>query len=136
MSEVLDLDSGGQDAAPDTGASDSDATNSVELFELDDTSTSAPSDDAGHSDSATSDFDPAQADWLRVDPNTVPEQYQPLVPLAKNLQQMAQGVAPGAGGGGGGGGDQRSESEGSIVSLVRSQAQEMAQQVQRAPGQN
>ena len=86
MSEVLDLDSGGQDAAPDTGASDSDATNSVELFELDDTSTSAPSDDAGHSENATSDFDPAQADWLRVDPNTVPEQYQPLVPLAKNLQ--------------------------------------------------
>jgi len=86
MSEVLDLDSGGQDAAPDTGASDSDATNSVELFELDDTSTSAPSDDAGHSENATSDFDPAQADWLRVDPNTVPDQYQPLVPLAKNLQ--------------------------------------------------
>ena len=86
MSEVLDLDSGGQDAAPDTGASDSDATNSVELFELDDTPTSAPSDDAGHSENATSDFDPAQADWLRVDPNTVPEQYQPLVPLAKNLQ--------------------------------------------------
>jgi len=86
MSEVLDLDSGGQDAAPDTGASDSDATNSVELFALDDTSTSAPSDDAGHSENATSDFDPAQADWLRVDPETVPEQYQPLVPLAKNLQ--------------------------------------------------
>lgn len=85
MSEVLDLDSGGQDAAPDTGASESDATNTVELFE-DATSESAPSSDAGHSDSATSDFDPAQADWLRVDPNTVPEQYQPLVPLAKNLQ--------------------------------------------------
>jgi hypothetical protein len=31
---------------------------------------------------------------------------------------------------------ERSGSEGGIVSLVRSQAQEMSQEVQRAPGQN
>ena len=73
----------------------------------------------------------------------LPVQQQQIMGTVQNhigqheqyLQQRAQGVAPGAGGGGGGG-DQRSESEGSIVSLVRSQAQEMAQQVQRAPGQN
>ena len=47
------------------------------------------------------------------------------------LEQMAQGAQPQAPGGG----DDRTQSEGGIVSLVRSQAQEMAQQVQRAPGQ-
>jgi len=47
------------------------------------------------------------------------------------LQQMAQGAQPQAPGGG----DDRTQSEGGIISLVRSQAQEMAQQVQRAPGQ-
>jgi len=50
------------------------------------------------------------------------------------LQQMAQGVAPAAPSGGGGGSD-RSMSEGNIVSLVRSQAQEISQELQRAPGQ-
>ena len=47
------------------------------------------------------------------------------------LQQMAQGARPQAPGGG----PERSESEGGIISLVRSQAQEMSQEVQRAPGQ-
>jgi len=84
MSEgILDLDSGSDDAAPDTGASE-ESTNTVELFE--DTQDAAPSDEAGHSDSETSDFDPAQTDWLRADLDSVPQQYQPLVPLAKNLQ--------------------------------------------------
>ena len=72
----------------------------------------------------------------------LPVQQQQIMQTVQNhigqheqyLQQMAQGVAPGAGGGGGG--DQRSETEGGIVSLVRSQAQEMSQEVQRAPGQN
>ena len=49
----------------------------------------------------------------------------------QHLQQMAQGAQPQAPGGG----NDRTQSEGGIVSLVRSQAQEMAQQVQRAPGQ-
>jgi len=35
----------------------------------------------------------------------------------------------------GGGGSERSESEGGIISLVRSQAQAMSQEIQRAPGQ-
>jgi len=50
------------------------------------------------------------------------------------LQQMAQGVAPAQGGGAGGGSD-RTMSEGNIISLVRSQAQEVSQELQRAPGQ-
>ena len=84
MSEgLLDLDSGSDDAAPDTGASD-ESPNTDELFE--DTQDAAPSDDAGHSDGETSDFDPAQTDWLRADLESVPQQYQPLIPLAKNLQ--------------------------------------------------
>ena len=48
------------------------------------------------------------------------------------LEQMAQGGAPQAAGADGG---QASEGDGGIVSLVRSQAQEMSQAVQRAPGQ-
>ena len=48
------------------------------------------------------------------------------------LEQMAQGGAPQAAGADGG---QASEGDGGIISLVRSQAQEMSQAVQRAPGQ-
>jgi hypothetical protein len=55
------------------------------------------------------------------------------------LEQMAQGQgAPGRQKPAGRipGVRERSGSEGGIVSLVRSQAQEMSQEVQRAPGQN
>ena len=48
------------------------------------------------------------------------------------LEQMAQGGAPQAMGADGA---QASEGDGGIISLVRSQAQEMSQAVQRAPGQ-
>jgi hypothetical protein len=52
------------------------------------------------------------------------------------LQQMAGGQAPGAGGGGDAGSvRERAGTEGNIVSLVRSQAQEVSQELQRAPGQ-
>ena len=69
----------------------------------------------------------------------LPAQQQQVMQIAQQhmaqhqqyLQQMAQGAQPQAPGGG----DDRTQSEGGIVSLVRSQAQEMAQQVQRAPGQ-
>ena len=81
MSEILDLDSSSDDAAPESSASE----DSLELL-TETTSSSAPSEDAGYSDSGTSDFDPGQTDWLRADLQSVPEQYQPLIPLAKNLQ--------------------------------------------------
>jgi hypothetical protein len=69
----------------------------------------------------------------------LPAQQQQVMQIAQQhmaqhqqyLQQMAQGARPQAPGGG----DDRTQSEGGIISLVRSQAQEMAQQVQRAPGQ-
>ena len=70
----------------------------------------------------------------------LPMQQQQVMQIAQQhmaqhqqyLQQMAQGVQPQAPGGGG---SERSESEGGIISLVRSQAQAMSQEVQRAPGQ-
>ena len=88
MSEaILDLDSGSEDTSPDTGPSSEQPTNEVELF-TDDTLESAQSDDAGHSNAETSDFDPERHDWLRSDVESVPEQYRGLVPLAKNLQSQ------------------------------------------------
>lgn len=88
MSEaILDLDSGSEDLSPDTGPSNEQPTNEVELF-ADDTLESAQSNDAGHSNAETSDFDPERHDWLRSDVESVPEQYRGLVPLAKNLQSQ------------------------------------------------
>ena len=85
MSEaILDLDSSSEDTSPDTGPSNEQPTNEVELF-AGDTPESAQSD-AGHSNAETSDFDPERHDWLRSDVDQVPEQYRGLVPLAKNLQ--------------------------------------------------
>ena len=58
----------GQDLASDTseqGASDT------------------PSSAAGNS---TSDFDPNTIDWLRVNPDELPEQYKPLSTTARNMQ--------------------------------------------------
>ena len=86
MSEaILDLDSGSEDTSPDTGPSNEQPTNEVELF-ADDTPESAQSEETGHSKAETSDFDPERHDWLRSDVESVPEQYRGLVPLAKNLQ--------------------------------------------------
>ena len=86
MSEsVLALDSGAEDSSPDTESSQDQSTeSSIELF-TDDTPESAQSESSGHSD-AQSDFDPERHDWLRGNADNVPEQYQPLVPLAKNMQ--------------------------------------------------
>ena len=78
----------------------------------------------------------------------LPAQQQAVMQIAQQhmaqhqqfLQQMAQGQAPGAGQAPGGGGDigsvrERAGTEGNIVSLVRSNAQEVSQELQRAPGQ-
>ena len=70
----------------------------------------------------------------------LPAQQQQVLQVAQThmaqhqqyLDQMAQGGAPQATGADGA---QASEGDGGIVSLVRSQAQEMSQAVQRAPGQ-
>jgi hypothetical protein len=68
----------------------------------------------------------------------LPQQQQQVMQVVQNhvgqhqqfLQQMAQGQAPSAPAE-----SDRSENEGSIISLVRSQAQEVSQQLQNAPGQ-
>ena len=70
----------------------------------------------------------------------LPAQQQQVLQVAQThmaqhqqyLEQMAGGGAPQAAGADG---CQASEGDGGIVSLVRSQAQEMSQAVQRAPGQ-
>ena len=88
MSEaILDLDSGSEDTSPDTGPSNEQPTNEVELF-ADDTPESAQSEEPGHSNAETSDFDPERHAWLRSDVESVPEQYRGLIPLAKNLQSQ------------------------------------------------
>ena len=76
----------------------------------------------------------------------LPAQQQQVLQIAQQhmqqhqqfLQQMAQGQGQGQQPAAGRipGVRERSGSEGNIVSLVRSQAQEMSQAVQRAPGQN
>jgi len=87
MSEsALALDSGAEDTSPSEASSQEQATEtSLELFE-DATPTEAQSDSTGHSGNAQSDFDPEKHDWLRGNADDVPEQYQPLLPLAKNMQ--------------------------------------------------
>ena len=76
----------------------------------------------------------------------LPQQQQQVLQLAQQhiqqhqqaLAQKAQGGAQRGGGGGSPGGDvrERDGQEGNIISMVRSNAQEMSQQLQRAPGQN
>ena len=86
MSEsALALDSGAEDTSPSEGSSSEESTESSLDFFTDDTPNEAPSETSGHSD-AQSDFDPERHDWLRGNADNVPEQYQPLVPLAKNMQ--------------------------------------------------
>jgi len=76
----------------------------------------------------------------------LPQQQQQVLQLAQqHTQQHQQALAQKAQGGAqrGGGGAPSSEEvrerggqEGNIISMVRSNAQEMSQQLQRAPGQN
>ena len=77
-----------------------------------------------------------------------PQQQQVMAVAQQHLQQHMQALQQKAQGKGGGGAAadapapesrevrERGGQEGNIVSMVRSQAQEMSQQVQRAPGQN
>jgi hypothetical protein len=60
--------------------------NEIELFPED--TPSQPSENVdGHSQSSSAEaFDPDTVDWARVDPGTVPEQYQPVLRAVKNQQ--------------------------------------------------
>ena len=86
MSEVTE-DLQATDATP---ASSSDATGSVQvagdLFEPS-ASTDVVSSD-GEEPSDVPAFDPDTVDWLRVNPNDVPEQYRPLSGIARNMQSQ------------------------------------------------
>jgi|TARA_R110000803_G_scaffold83887_1_gene149942 hypothetical protein len=93
MSEVFSEDS------QDTGGEPSEALDEglVDFgADLDaDTQEEATPVVAGHSEGAprgnesappAGEFDPDKVDWLRVDINTIPDQYKPLQALAKNMQ--------------------------------------------------
>ena len=91
-------DSALADAVPEVvdSATGSDSTE-VDFEIFTDSDESAPnSDDDGYSDAtaaaptgseSSDDFNPDTVDWLRVDLDTVPEQYKHLAPMAKNMQR-------------------------------------------------
>ena len=66
-------------AGPDIGA---DLGGDVEKTPAGTTTTDIAATDGGNSD-----FDPANVDWLRADPESLPAEYRPLTGLAKNLQK-------------------------------------------------
>ena len=86
MSEVAE-DLQATDATP---VSSSDATGAVQvagdLFVASDSTDVVSSDSEEPSD--VSAFDPDTVDWLRVNPDDVPEQYRPLTGVVKNVQSQ------------------------------------------------
>ena len=86
MSEVAE-DLQATDATP---ASPSDTTGAVQvagdLFASSDSEGVASSDAPENSDASP--FDPDNVDWLRVNPDDVPEQYKPLTGVARNMQSQ------------------------------------------------
>ena len=86
MSEVAE-DLQATDATP---VSPSDTADAVQV--AGDLFVSSESDDMASSDAQeTSDapaFDPDTVDWLRVNPDDVPEQYRPLTGVARNMQSQ------------------------------------------------
>ena len=86
MSEVAE-DFQATDATP---VSSSDATGAVQvagdLFVASDSTDVVSSDSEEPSD--VSAFDPDTVDWLRVNPDDVPEQYRPLSGIARNMQSQ------------------------------------------------
>ena len=86
MSEVAE-DLQATDATP---VSSSDATGAVQvagdLFVASDSTDVVSSDSEEPSD--VSAFDPDTVDWLRVNPDDVPEQYRPLSGIARNMQSQ------------------------------------------------
>ncbi len=88
MSEaILDLDSISPDENTSVESSGETTDNSaVELFPEDNSSESSTVD-SGHSESRNAEaFNPDTVDWNRVDPATVPDQYQPVLKAVKNQQ--------------------------------------------------
>tara|TARA_Y100000593_G_scaffold12991_1_gene24212 strand:- start:1782 stop:2720 length:939 start_codon:yes stop_codon:yes gene_type:complete len=86
MSEaILDADSISPDETSSADSS-SEEVGSIELFP-EDTSNEPSESVGGHSESSSAEaFDPDTFDWTRGDPDTVPEQYQPVLRAVKNQQ--------------------------------------------------
>ena len=124
MSEaILDLDSisPNENTSAESSGETADST-AVELFPEDPPAGSS-ADGSGHSESSNAEaFNPDTVDWARVDPSTVPDQYQPVVKAVKNQQadytRKMQDLA-----------DQRRSQESREVELRRTQG-EWADRVQ------
>ena len=124
MSEaILDLDSISPDenTSAESSGETADST-AVELFPEDPPAGSS-ADGIGHSESSNAEaFNPDTVDWSRVDPSTVPDQYQPVLKAVKNQQadytRKMQDLA-----------DQRRSQESREVELRRTQG-EWADRVQ------
>ena len=124
MSEaILDLDSisPNENTSAESSGETADST-AVELFP-EDTPAGSSADGSGHSESSNAEvFNPDTVDWARVDPSTVPDQYQPVVKAVKNQQadytRKMQDLA-----------DQRRSQESREVELRRTQG-EWADRVQ------
>ena len=86
MSEIMSEDSTNvDDASVSTPAEESAPDLGADL--AGDTPESTSEAQAGHSNADNSaDFDPNNVDWLRVDANTLPDNYKPVAQLAKNFQ--------------------------------------------------
>tara|TARA_Y100001973_G_scaffold101622_1_gene165096 strand:+ start:678 stop:1556 length:879 start_codon:yes stop_codon:yes gene_type:complete len=86
MSEIMSEDSTNvDDASVSTPAEESAPDLGADL--AGDTLESTSEAQAGHSNADNSaDFDPNNVDWLRVDANTLPDNYKPVAQLAKNFQ--------------------------------------------------
>ena len=85
---VLDVDSAVDAGTPDEGAS-SDTGSDVVFFpdsETDATQDAAPEAETGHSTPAENSATNGNVDLLRTPVDQLPENLQPLAPLAKNLQ--------------------------------------------------
>jgi hypothetical protein len=124
MSEaILDLDSisPNENTSAESSGETADST-AVELFPEDPPAGSS-ADGGGHSESSNAEaFNPDTVDWSRVDPSTVPDQYQPVLKAVKNQQadytRKMQDLA-----------DQRRSQESREVELRRTQG-EWADRVQ------
>lgn len=94
MTEVLSEDSTAESGEPSEALDDGLVDFGAGLDE--DTRDEAAADEGGYSEERTStkdvnngtnaEFDPNTTDWLRVDVDTIPEQYRPLQELARNMQ--------------------------------------------------
>lgn len=87
MSEIMSEDSVSVDDAP-SSTPEADSTPDLGADLARDTRSEDTQAQSGHSeaDTASAAFDPNTVDWLRVNSDSLPDQYKPVAQLAKNFQ--------------------------------------------------